>query len=198
VVYKITPSGTYTVIHNFCAFENGNCPGGTYPAAGLVQDANGNFVGATQSGGTGYNGVVFKITPAGQYSVIYNFDRASAYVGWSSAALTLGSDGNFYGVLGGGPSGSWIRTSQAASIDSHPRACTRCSTNSVKVLGMASIRSRRLFKAQTENLYGTDAFGGIPAGYLTPDDGYGTAFQLTTGLSPLVETVPAADQSGRA
>lgn len=197
VVYKITPSGTYTVIHNFCAFENGNCPGGTYPAAGLVQDADGNFVGATQSGGTGYNGVVFKITPAGQYSVIYNFDRASAYVGWSSAALTLGSDGNFYGVLGGGPSGSWDPDVSGGVYRLTPEGVYTLLYKFREGLGYGFNPLAPVIQGTDGNLYGTDAFGGIPAGYLTPDDGYGTAFQLTTGLSPLVETVPVAGAVGQ-
>ncbi len=106
-VYRLTPSGTYTVIHNFCAYENNRCPEGTFPAAGLVQDAQGNFFGATQGGGSHSNGVVFKITPAGDYSVLYDFTYSSAFIGWNSAALTLASDGSLYGVLGGGPSGSW-------------------------------------------------------------------------------------------
>ncbi len=54
-----------------------------------------------------------------------------------------------------------------------------------------------MIQATDGNFYGTDAFGGIPASYLTPDAGYGAAFQLTNGLGPLVETVPVAGPVGK-
>jgi uncharacterized repeat protein (TIGR03803 family) len=196
VVYKLTPSGVYKVIHNFCAFGNRNCPGGTNPAT-LVQDAEGNFVGATQSGGAHYNGVVFKITPAGHYSVLYDFSDSSASVGWSSAGLTLASDGNLYGVLGGGPSGSWdpnvpggiYRITPEGEFTPLYRFCqwARCGFNPLAPL----------VQATDGTFYGTTAFGGMPGGGDLDFPGYGTAFQFANGLSPLVETVPVAGSLGQ-
>jgi uncharacterized repeat protein (TIGR03803 family) len=197
VVYKLTPSGTYTVIHNFCAFENDDCPEGSLPAARLVQDGQGNFWGATQSGGSGFNGVVFKITPDGNYSVIYDFSYSSANIGWSSAALTLASDGNFYGVLGGGPSGSWDTNVSGGVYRITPEGVYTLLHKFHLGAGGGFNPLAPVIQATDGNFYGTDAFGGIPAGYLTPDDGYGTAFQLTAGLSPLVETVPVAGPVGQ-
>jgi uncharacterized repeat protein (TIGR03803 family) len=45
-IFKITPSGTFTTLHNF------DSTGGSYPYAGLIQATNGNFYGATYAGGS--------------------------------------------------------------------------------------------------------------------------------------------------
>jgi uncharacterized repeat protein (TIGR03803 family) len=45
-VFKITPSGTFTTLHNFDSTD------GSYPYAGLIQATNGGFYGATFGGGS--------------------------------------------------------------------------------------------------------------------------------------------------
>jgi uncharacterized repeat protein (TIGR03803 family) len=101
VVFKVTPSGKYTVLYVFC-FQT-NCTDGANPYAGLVQASDGNFYGATQAGGQGIEfpeGVVFKITPSGKYTLLHTFctvtsctDGAQPYGG-----LVQATDGNFYGT----------------------------------------------------------------------------------------------------
>jgi uncharacterized repeat protein (TIGR03803 family) len=58
VVFKLSPTRTYTVLHSF----TGGADGGN-PYAGLVRDAAGNLYGTTQVGGAYGYGVVFKLTP---------------------------------------------------------------------------------------------------------------------------------------
>lgn len=53
-VFKITPRGTLTILHNFTSAE------GT-PFGGLVQATNGNFYGTTVSGGAYGDGTVFSL-----------------------------------------------------------------------------------------------------------------------------------------
>jgi uncharacterized repeat protein (TIGR03803 family) len=67
----------------------------------LVQDSNTNLYGTTQQGGTnGGYGTIFRITPSGSLTSLYSFDY---YAGeYPVVGLTVGSDGNFYGVTGGG------------------------------------------------------------------------------------------------
>jgi len=99
VVYKVTPGGKETVLWDFKGFFSND---GALPEGVLVQGNDGNFYGTTREGGnsarcSGGCGTVFKITPAGVLTVLYNFtgdpDGAYPYTG-----LTLGTDGNFYGV----------------------------------------------------------------------------------------------------
>ena len=75
-VFRITPSGILTTIHRFDGTD------GYDPYAGLVQGPDGNFYGTTYAGGpsnhceyTGFKGcgTVFKITPSGTLTTLYNF-----------------------------------------------------------------------------------------------------------------------------
>lgn len=50
-----------TVLYNFCAPQS-SCAGGNDPAAGLVQDTDGNFYGTTSAGGTLGGGTVFRLS----------------------------------------------------------------------------------------------------------------------------------------
>ncbi len=110
-IYKITPTGTQTVLYSFCSQPN--CTDGGGPSGGLVLGTDGNFYGTTSYGGTGsfggYEGwgTVFKITPSGTLTTVYNWcsqpnctDGGPSYVG---GTLVQATDGNFYGtnVYGG-------------------------------------------------------------------------------------------------
>jgi len=110
VIYKATPAGKITVLHKFTGFD-GAPYDGEYPLGILVEGNDGNFYGTTYEGGnngTNNGGVVFKITPAGAYSIIHSFVWvAPSYDGQlPRSGLTLGTDGNFYGTtLRGGQAG---------------------------------------------------------------------------------------------
>jgi len=103
VVFKITPSGQYTPIYTFCALSN--CLDGGQPQDGLVQGTDGNFYGTTITGGTHlysfyFGGTIFKMTPTGLITVLYNFcsQPNCADGGNAISGLILGTDGNFYGT----------------------------------------------------------------------------------------------------
>jgi uncharacterized repeat protein (TIGR03803 family) len=107
VVFKMAPSGKYSVIYAFCALAN--CVDGANPVAGLIQATDGNFYGTTEYGGTGTGGlrqgIVFKLTAAGQLTVLYDFCSLASCTDGSNpyGGLVQASDGNFYGTtLGGG------------------------------------------------------------------------------------------------
>jgi len=76
-VFKITPNGRITVLYSF-----GSAKEGIYPYAGLVQGNDGNFYGSTSQSGSFENcsvgcGTIFRITPKGNYSVLYTFDNTT-------------------------------------------------------------------------------------------------------------------------
>jgi uncharacterized repeat protein (TIGR03803 family) len=73
--------------------------GYSYPAHGrLVQAADGNFYGSTTQDGVGGGGTAFRVTPDGELTVIHAFESAHTFEGYSPSPLTLGSDGNLYGI----------------------------------------------------------------------------------------------------
>jgi uncharacterized repeat protein (TIGR03803 family) len=105
-VFKLTVTGKLTTIHTFCPAGGSKCKDGAAPSARLIQGTDGNFYGTTQLGGTNGNGTVFKIASTGKLTTLYSFcssgggectDGAAP-----SAGLTLGTDGNFYGVTESG------------------------------------------------------------------------------------------------
>lgn len=92
VVFKISPSGTETVLHAFT-----DSPDGSRPYAGVVLDATGNVYGTTWTGGAYGNGTVFKIDPSGNETVLHSFaggpDSCNPYAG-----VILDKKGNLYGT----------------------------------------------------------------------------------------------------
>jgi len=68
--------------------------------ASLIQGSDGNFYGFTNDGGVHAEGTVFKMTPAGVLTTIYNFGSTSTD-GAGPNSLFQGVDGNFYGTTQG-------------------------------------------------------------------------------------------------
>ncbi len=101
-IFKITPSGTVTILHSFNASSTTD---GAYPQAGLVQGTDGNFYGTVSTGGKYGYGAVFKITPGGAFSLLYSFTGTGSDGAQPFAGLVQGSDGSFYGCTYEGGAG---------------------------------------------------------------------------------------------
>ncbi|HEY4960627.1 MAG TPA: choice-of-anchor tandem repeat GloVer-containing protein [Terriglobales bacterium] len=91
-VFRVTLGGTLTTLYSFGGTDGAN------PAAGLVQATDGNFYGATYSGGT--RGTIFEITPSGALTKLYSFTFADGAN--PAAGLIQGTDHNFYRTTFGG------------------------------------------------------------------------------------------------
>jgi uncharacterized repeat protein (TIGR03803 family) len=107
-IYKLEPSGKFTVLHSFTGPHDGSDP------LGLIIDEAGNLYGIAESGGdivkrTDWEyglGTVFKMDTSGKFNVLYTFIpctqppctegqvRNSVYAGH----LTRDSKGNLYGI----------------------------------------------------------------------------------------------------
>jgi uncharacterized repeat protein (TIGR03803 family) len=99
VVFKITPTGALTVLHNM----SGNTDGDT-PLVSLVQGTDGNLYGVNS--GVQFNtfGNIFKVSPKGSYSVLYNFDGTTGAT--PKAAPFQHTNGIIYGDTNRGGTGS--------------------------------------------------------------------------------------------
>jgi uncharacterized repeat protein (TIGR03803 family) len=67
-VFKLASDGTETVLYNFTGQSDGGLPAG-----GLERDKQGSLYGTTIFGGSGDNGVAFKLAQDGSYSVLHTF-----------------------------------------------------------------------------------------------------------------------------
>jgi uncharacterized repeat protein (TIGR03803 family) len=191
-VFKITPSGTLTTLYSFCSLAN--CADGEYPYASLVQATNGDLYGTTTAGGPGCStdsrnhygpaggggcsGTVFKITPGGVLTTVYNFcsltdcaDGQDPYAGLVQAA-----NGDLYGTtLYGGANnsgaGTIFKITPTGSFTTVYSFCalTGCPDGQVPQAG--------LIQATNGYLYGTTLYGGANCGPL----GCGTVFKITPG-----------------
>jgi uncharacterized repeat protein (TIGR03803 family) len=101
-VFKLTAGGKLEQLYSF-----GGGADGTYPLAGLVQARNGILYGTTSQGGNSPYcsssfgcGTIFKISPTGSLTTVYNFcsQIACADGELPLAPLVQGSDGNLYGT----------------------------------------------------------------------------------------------------
>jgi uncharacterized repeat protein (TIGR03803 family) len=110
--FRLTPSGVLTVGHLFC--DKSNCTDGRNPGTGMVQGGDGNFYGVAPIGGANGAGLIFKITPGGAYSTVYNFCSQSDCTDGKTpgAQLIEGADGNFYGTTFEGGVGEVVCTDQ--------------------------------------------------------------------------------------
>jgi uncharacterized repeat protein (TIGR03803 family) len=96
-VFKITPSGTVTVVYDF----NDATGSGYTPYGGVVLGTDGNFYGTTKAGGKLNEGTLFKITASGTLTPLYNFGTCKYPCKeglYPKAPPVQGTDGNFYGT----------------------------------------------------------------------------------------------------
>jgi uncharacterized repeat protein (TIGR03803 family) len=123
-VFKITTSGTLTTVYRFCS--QGECSGGNFPEAGLIQAASGDLYGTAEDGGAYGGGTIFKITPDGTFTTLYSFCAQTGCPDGQSPAsgLIQGTNGIFYGTTDqGGATG--FGTVFSISTGEHPFVATR-------------------------------------------------------------------------
>ena len=171
-VFKITSSGKLTPLYNFCS--ESNCTDGQYPVTVLVEGADGNFYGTTQSGGTnGGYGTVFKITPTGKLTTLHSFngtgDGAAPY-----GLMVLATNGDFYGtanVGGAHGGGNVFKMTASGKLTVLYSFCSQsdCSDGQYPV--------GPLIQGTDGNIYGTTHAGGNTS----CTDGCGTVFKITPG-----------------
>ena len=173
-VFKMTPAGALTTLYKFCALAK--CADGDLPYGPLVQATDGNFYGTTEGGG-GPNGagVVFKITPTGTLTTIYDFcSETNCADGYNTDGLIQAADGNFYGVnsLGGAHGvGTIFKLTPSGTLTTLYTFCslTSCADGSGPV---------GLVQATDGDFYGTTEGGGTSSSCRC-----GTIFKITSSGS---------------
>jgi len=166
-VFAFTGSAL-TTLYNFCA--QSGCTDGQTPNAGVIQATNGDFYGTTVYGGANNNnGTVFKITPSGALTTLYNFcSRSGCTDGQVPAAgLIQATDGNLYGTTtsGGKGGGTIFAITPSGTLTTLYIFCQQ--------VGCADGEGPQanLIQSTNGNFYGTTFIGGT--------HGYGAVFSLS-------------------
>jgi uncharacterized repeat protein (TIGR03803 family) len=99
-VFKVTPSGAVTVLHNFCVKPGINCADGANPN-GIALSPGGNFFGTTANVDAKVHpihGTVYRISPQGSLTTLHTFCTTDCSDGAAPAGLILARNGDFYGI----------------------------------------------------------------------------------------------------
>ncbi len=185
--YQITQTGTFTQLYNFCNLRN--CADGAGPTGVLIQYSGGNFYGTTAFGGDKGVGTVFEMTSAGVISTLHSFCSSTGCTDgqYPYAGLVQATDGNLYGTAeqGGAQNGGVIFSITPGGLLS--ALYSFCSQGSGCSDGYESFAG--LAQDTDGSFYGTTGFGGA--------NGYGEVFNLSTGLSPFIETQTSSGKVGQ-
>jgi uncharacterized repeat protein (TIGR03803 family) len=87
-LFRITPSGSYTLLHTFATTVDGP------QSIGMTLASDGNIYGTTV-GRLGFPTVLFRLTPAGHYDVLHKF----RYPVFPTTQPVQAADGKLYGLL---------------------------------------------------------------------------------------------------
>ena len=153
---------TFSVLHEFAGAPND----GSGPRGGLVRDAAGNFFGTTFTGGSNSEGTIFKLTPAGQESVLLTFTTSN---GSFPASGLLLKAGNLFGTADEGPGGAGVLFRLAKDGTEVTFHAFQGGQNSEAALPAGGV-----ITDAAGNLYGATLLGGLGFGVVYQVDPTGT------------------------
>ena len=180
-IFRISPSGKLTTLYSFCAQPN--CLDGANPQTSLLLATDGNFYGATGSGGLidgtcpSGCGTVFRIPLSGApFTLVHAFTGSE---GTQVQKLIQATDGSFYGTARSGGSsnlGTLFKMDSAGSVSVLFNFCNAAPCKS-------STNPAGLMQSTTGLFYGT-----------TTGPGNGVVF--TYGFPPFITISPASGAVG--
>jgi uncharacterized repeat protein (TIGR03803 family) len=94
VVYKLSPSGTLTVVHSF----EGGTKDGCWAYGTPAMDSHGNLYGTTTKCGPKDLGIVWKVSQTGTETILHKFTGYPSDGAWPYAGVILDANGNLYGT----------------------------------------------------------------------------------------------------
>lgn len=172
-LYQMKVNGTVAVLHSFASCGTEGC----YPSTALVEGPDKALYGTTYYGGSAGLGTVFRVTRAGEFSVLYSFTSCATTGCYPKTALTIGNDGFLYGTTyyGGGAGLGTVFKISTTGTYSQVYAFPNCS--------VACYPMDALVQASDGKLYGASYFGGSAA--------IGSIYSISLGTSPAATQVYA-------
>lgn len=152
-LFRMTPAGELTVLHQFTLAPDNGCGADTWA---LMQATDGHIYGVTARGGATNSGAIYRWTSGGVWELLYSFQQAGL-PGWQpNSGLVQAADGALYGTTydgGANGNGTFYR------LDPETRT-----VSVVKAFGSGRTDPRQprgeLLLARDGNFYGTTVYGG--------------------------------------
>jgi uncharacterized repeat protein (TIGR03803 family) len=166
-VYRISPTGNFTVLYGFCP-RGGRCTDGLQPAGALALATNGQFYGTTPLGGVADSGTIFQFMPSGVETVVHAFSGSSDPNNVANGVMQ-GADGNLYGTTyegGSNHGGSIFQLTPTGKFTTLYSFCSQVDCPD------GLYPQSQLVQGTDGNLYGTTA--GTASGFP-----FGSVFQIT-------------------
>ena len=173
-VFKISKAGAYSLVYSFDSAPY--AAGGTVPSGPLVLAPDGNLYGLTQRGGAYGTGTVYQISSGGAEAVIASFGGCVPDPFFPSGALTVGGDGNLYGITAFvGPESNDSGIAYVVTLSGIIRSIYRFAPPKAGANFNQDVQGGLLLGSDG-NFYGLTTRGGDFG-----TDGSGTAYMLTPG-----------------
>lgn len=173
-VFRVTPDGALETLVDFTG--TGGAFPGAMPEGGLIFASDGNFYGTTSAGGANDEGIVFRLSPTGTFTTLFEFDSTDMTNNGAFPRATLTESttaGVFLGTTaGGGDNGDGT----IFQIDSFGVVTTLVHFSAYDMTNPGAGPTAPLILASDGNYYGTTRFG---AKYDETYKDQGTVFQLT-------------------
>jgi uncharacterized repeat protein (TIGR03803 family) len=93
-VFKVSKSGKETILHSFAGPPDGEFPSFT----SLLMDTTGNLYGVAEQGGTYNQGVAYKLSKGGKFTVLYSFAGGTSDGCNVFGTPAMDNEGNLYGT----------------------------------------------------------------------------------------------------
>ena len=153
-----------------------------YGISGLTLGSDGNLYGTIQTGGADSQGVVYRISLAGGYTVLHSFTGGGdgEYPG---GRLVEGGDGNFYGLTAGTTEQTYEPSRRTAGVDPTPDAIIAPPPLPATVYRITPQGVLTSLYANSSSFNGL-TLGGDGNFYSTDDAGVGQVFRLSIVSRP--------------
>ncbi|MFT3704905.1 MAG: Ig-like domain-containing protein [Agriterribacter sp.] len=179
-IFKITTTGTFTVVRSLNTSTDGGSPTGN-----LVQATDGNFYGMTKYSGGGTYGAIFKLTTTGVYTVLKKLDLTTTG-GYPNGSLFANTDGYLYAMTNQGGSSFY------GTIFKINTAGTFTLISAINGAAQGNEPQENLVTGKDSALYGLTRYGGVY--------NYGTVFKVCGGVTSVLrsfnKTTDGANPSG--
>jgi uncharacterized repeat protein (TIGR03803 family) len=172
-LFKITPSGAYTILHEFTGGSDGGAP---VPAP--IQASDGSLYGNTSFSSLSA-GTIYRFSPSSAtFATIFSFPQDGSQGKQMTTSLIQASDGNLYGTteLGGSSnSGTVFKVSTSGSL---------LTSYSFPSGTGGALPLAPLVQASDGNIYGTTFYGGTTTDQCKT--GCGTIFKMSDGTASVL------------